>query len=149
MKSLLEHCPVDIEIPVAWGEMDAFRHLNNIVYLRYFESARAAYFERINFFEYTEQTGVGPILASISCKFRVPLTYPDTVSVGVRVSRIEDDRFAMEYHIVSHKHRKVAAEGDGLIVCFNYTENKKAAIPGELRQRIEKLERDPGDRMPS
>ena len=140
MKSLLKHCPVVIEIPIAWGEMDAFRHLNNTVYLRYFESARIAYFEKLNFFEYMEATGVGPILASTSCKFRIPLTYPDRVSVGTRVSRIEDDRFTMEYHVVSHKHRKVAAEGDGLIVCFDYRENKKAAVPGELRRRIEKLE---------
>ena len=140
MKSLLKHCPVVIEIPIAWGEMDAFRHLNNTVYLRYFESARIAYFEKLNFFEYMEATGVGPILASTSCKFRIPLTYPDRVSVGTRVSRIEDDRFTMEYHVVSHKHRKVAAEGDGLIVCFDYRENKKAAVPVELRRRIEKLE---------
>ena len=140
MKSLLTHCPVIIETTVAWGEMDAFRHLNNTVYLRYFESARIAYFEKLDFLEYMEATGVGPILASTSCKFRIPLTYPDRVSVGARVSNIEEDRFTMEYQVVSHKHRKVAAEGDGLIVCFDYRQNRKTAIPGELRQRIETLE---------
>ena len=46
MEKLTERYPVVIEIPVAWGEMDAFQHLNNIVYFRYFESARIAYFER-------------------------------------------------------------------------------------------------------
>ena len=34
--------PVRIEVPVAWGEMDAFGHVNNVVYFRYFESARIA-----------------------------------------------------------------------------------------------------------
>lgn len=140
MKSLLEHCPVVIETPVAWGEMDAFRHLNNTAYFRYFESARIAYFERLNLLEYMAATGVGPILASTSCKFKIPLVYPDKVSVGARVSKIEDDRFTMEYYVVSHKHQKVAAEGVGLIVSFNYKENKKAPIPGELKQRIEELE---------
>ena len=140
MENLLKHCPVVIETPVAWGEMDAFRHLNNTAYFRYFESARIAYFERLNLLEYMEATGVGPILASTSCKFKIPLTYPDTVSVGARVSKIEDDRFTMEYYVVSHKHQKVAAEGVGLIVTFNYKENKKALIPSELKQRIEELE---------
>lgn len=140
MESALRHCPVVIETPVAWGEMDAFRHLNNTAYFRYFESARIAYFERLNLMEYMNATGVGPILASTSCKFRIPLTYPDTVSVGARVSEIEDDRFTMEYYVVSHKHRKVAAEGVGLIVTFNYQENKKAPIPAEVKQRIEQLE---------
>ena len=48
MDELLAHCPVVIEVPVAWGEMDSFQHVNNIVYLRYFESARIAYFERLS-----------------------------------------------------------------------------------------------------
>jgi acyl-CoA thioester hydrolase len=140
MERALKHCPVVIETPVAWGEMDAFRHLNNTAYFRYFESARIAYFERLNLMEYMNATGVGPILASTSCKFRIPLTYPDTVSVGARVSEIEDDRFTMEYYVVSHKHRKVAAEGVGLIVTFDYQENRKAPIPAEVKQRIEELE---------
>jgi acyl-CoA thioesterase FadM len=47
MENLMEGYPVVIEVPVAWGEMDAFGHLNNIVYFRYFESARIAYFHKI------------------------------------------------------------------------------------------------------
>ena len=140
MKSLLEHCPVVIDTPVAWGEMDAFRHLNNIVYFRYFESGRIAYFEALKFLEYMNATGVGPILASTSCKFRIPLTYPDKVSVGTRVSKIDDDRFTMEYYVVSHNHQKVAAEGNGLIVTFDYQENRKVSVPPEIKQRIEELE---------
>ena len=87
-----------------------------------------------------EATGVGPILAATSCRFRIPLTYPDTVSIGSRVPQIEADRFTMEYYIVSHAHQKIAAEGTGLIVCFDYNKNQKAALPDELKRRIEKLE---------
>jgi acyl-CoA thioester hydrolase len=136
----LEHCPVVIETPVAWGQMDAFRHLNNTAYFRFFESGRIAYFERLNLLEYMEATDVGPILAATNCRFKIPLTYPDTVSIGTRVPEISDDRFTMEYYVVSHKHRKVAAEGTGLIVCFDYKQNKKTAVPSELKQRIEQLE---------
>src|ERR1044071_1616172 len=131
MDNLLKHCPVVIETPVAWGEMDAFRHLNNTAYFRYFESGRIAYFERLNLLKYMEATGVGPILASTTCRFKIPLTYPDKVSIGTRVSIIEDDRFTMEYYVVSHKHQKVAAEGSGLIVCFDYRQNKKTNLPAE------------------
>ena len=140
MKQLLKQCPVVIETPIAWGQMDAFQHLNNTTYFRFFESGRIAYFERLNFLSYMEETGVGPILASTSCRFRIPLTYPDTVSIGTRVSEVQDDRFTMDYFVVSHKHQKVAAEGSGLIVCFNYKENMKTPIPAELRERIAALE---------
>jgi acyl-CoA thioester hydrolase len=140
MNELLAHCPVVIEVPVAWGEMDSFRHVNNIVYLRYFESARIAYFERLKLMEFLNQTGIGPILASVQCKFKIPLTYPDTVSVGTRISKVEHDRFVMEYYVVSQQHQKIAAEGEGIVVSFNYRENKKAPLPEEVKQRIAALE---------
>ena len=132
--------PVVIEIPVAWGEMDAFQHVNNIVYFRYVESARIVYFERLGFIEIMEQTGIGPILAETRCRYRRPLTYPDTVSVGARVSEIGEDRFMMEYRIVSHKLEAIAAEGEGTLVSYNYREKRKAPIPDRVRRRIEEME---------
>jgi acyl-CoA thioester hydrolase len=140
MNDLLASCPVVIDIPVAWGEMDALRHVNNIVYFRYFESARIAYFEKLRFWEFMNQTGIGPILASIHCKFRIPLTYPDTVSVGTRIPRIEQDRFVMEYRAVSHKSQAIVAEGEGVVVSYNYRESKKTPLPEEMKQRILALE---------
>ena len=116
------------------------QEINNVVYFRYFESARIAYFDRLNLIEFMNRTGIGPILASTQCKFRTPLAYPDTVSVGTRISQIEEDRFVMEYVVVSHRLQRVAAEGEGLIVSYNYREQKKAPIPAEIRQRISDIE---------
>ena len=39
--------PVALEVPVAWGDVDAFGHVNNTIYFRWFESARMAHFERV------------------------------------------------------------------------------------------------------
>ena len=144
MENLTEGYPVVIEIPVAWGEMDAFQHLNNIVYFRYFESARIAYFEKLDLLELMTQKGIGPILASTSCKFRIPLTYPDKVLSGAKVSKIEKDRFTMNYIVVSTKLERVAAEGEGLIVAYNYRENKKITIPQNMRDRIMNIEESAG-----
>lgn len=141
VNDLLQGCPVVVEIPVAWGEMDSFQHVNNVVYFRYFESARIAYSDRIGLLDYKEKTGIGPILASASCRYRLPLTYPDTVSVGAKVTGMEEDRFTMSYIIVSQRYQKIAAEGDGVIVMYDYREGKKAAIPDEIRRRIRDIER--------
>jgi acyl-CoA thioester hydrolase len=140
MEELLEGYAVVIETPVAWGEMDSLGHVNNIVYFRYFESARMAYFGEVGFWNHMEETGVGPILASTQCRFRLPLEYPDTVSIGARSRDIGDDRFVMEYIVVSHRHRKVAAEGSGLIVVYDYRAKRKAPLPDEIRRRIEAIE---------
>src|SRR6202158_2215842 len=107
--NLLEGYPVVIEIPVAWGEMDSFQHVNNIVYFRYFESARILYSEKLELHRMKEETGIGPILGSPSCKYKLPLPYPDPVSVGAKITAIESDRFWMKYLVVSHRHRRIAA----------------------------------------
>jgi len=145
MKNPLDDFPVVIEVPVAWGEMDAFQHLNNIFYFRYFESARIAYFYKLDLMDLMVRTGIGPILASTSCRFKVPLQYPDRVLVGARVTGMGEDRFTMEHAVFSTTHQRVAAEGEGLIVAFNYRENKKVPVPEELKKRIGTLEEKPAD----
>ncbi len=140
MEELLKGYPVVIEIPIAWGEMDSFQHVNNIVYFRYFESIRMAYFGKLDVWTFMEETGIGPILSSTKCRFRFPLTYPDMISGGGRVTRLEAGRYVMEYKLISHEHRKVAAEGEGLIVSYDYREKRKAPLPEELKRRIQSLE---------
>ena len=141
---LLAKYPVVIEIPVAWGEMDALGHVNNIIYFRYFESARIAYFEKLGFLTTSGTYAVGPILAAIQCKFKMPLTFPDRVSVGTRITQIESDRFVMQYVAFSHAAQRIAAEGEGTVVAYDYREKKKAHLPAELVERIHRLEKSIG-----
>ncbi len=141
MNELLRDYPVTIEINVAWGDMDAFQHVNNKVYFKYFESVRIAYLERIESLDVMEKTGIGPILASTQCRFKIPLTYPDTVTVGARVDAMGEDRFSMKYAVLSHKFEKIAAEGEGVLVSYDYRNNRKAAILDEIRSRIIELEK--------
>jgi acyl-CoA thioester hydrolase len=140
MNSPLKDYPVVVDVPVAWGEMDAYGHVNNIVYFRYFETARMAYFEKLAAPGFLDRDPVGPILASTSCRFRAALAFPDRVSVGARIARVDEDRFVMFYAVYSHRLRKIAAEGEGTIVCFDYRENRKASLPDALRLKIAELE---------
>ena len=87
-----------------------------------------------------KSTGIGPILSETTCHFRIPLTFPDQVSIGARVSKIDDSRFIMEYAVVSHKHEKIAADGTGTLVAFDYRQNKKSSWPETIRQAISILE---------
>ena len=136
----LREFPVSIQLPVAWGDMDAFGHVNNTVYFRYFESARIAYLDRIGF--RGDGEGVGPILASTHCRFRRPLIYPDAVQVGARTTQLQEDRFTMEYRVVSEALGETVAEGGGVVVGFDYRERQKTALPEAVRERIRELDGD-------
>lgn len=128
--------PFSVERAVEWADMDAYQHVNNTVYFRYFEKIRFDYFEQKGLTNSKLDSGIGPILASTQCKFKFPLTYPDSILVGTYISDLEEDRFLMKYAIYSLTHERLAAEGDGLIVCYDYKKNQKAPIPADIREQL-------------
>ena len=136
----MDDFPVVIEQAVAWGEMDAFDHVNNVVYFRYFENVRIEYFRRAGWWDLMERTGCGPIVASTSARFRKPLVYPDTIRIGARVVDIAKDRFTMLHRVDGQRSGPQTTEGEVLVVAYDYNTKSKMAIPDELRKRVEELE---------
>jgi acyl-CoA thioester hydrolase len=137
---LLAGYPIVVTTMVAWGDMDANAHVNNAVYFRYIEHARLRYFDVLGFLQMQVDTGIGPILAWTDCRFRRPLSYPDTVSIGTRIRDIEADRFVMDAVIVSHNLKQVAAEGQQRVVVYDYRQQQKAPLPEVIRRRIAEFE---------
>lgn len=139
MAELLADFPVTIRIAVRWGDMDALGHVNNTVYFRFFESARIAYFERMHVHTGTP-SGVGPILHSTSCRFRAPVVFPDTVTVGARVEEVGEDRIRMVHHVHSERLDRVAATGEALVVSYDYQAGRKASLPDLWKEHIASLQ---------
>lgn len=125
-----------VEIPVAWGDMDAFGHVNNTVYLRWFESARIAFFTAVEIPHRQVEQQEAPILARTSCTFELPLTYPDTVRVECAIGRIGTKSFTMLYEVHSVQHGQRAAHGDGVIVWYDYGRGSTIPLPPWLRERL-------------
>lgn len=138
---MLDGYPVTVDVVVRWGDMDNLGHVNNIRYLQYFETARIEYLVRLGM----EPPGpgwreFGLILASVSCRFRAPVTYPDTLTVGARIAAIGDDRVRMEHIAVSQRLGKAAAEGDADVVSYDYVARRRTAFPAYLRDAVVALE---------
>ncbi len=126
---------------VRWGDMDAFGHMNNAVFFRLFESSRMAYLERINFCDPELNDGLGPILAHTECYFRKPLVYPQSIRIGTRVRTLENDRFTMDYGLFINDDEPVmAACGSGLVICYDYRQNRRATIPPPVAGKIRDVE---------
>jgi len=128
--------PIRLELPVAWGDLDAFGHVNNTRYFRWFESARMAYFERIGISPERPKEA-GPILATTTCDFLAPVEYPATIVVGARVARVGNTSLIMEHEIA--KEGVVVARGKTVVVWFDYQRGEKVRIPDTLRDAIAAL----------
>jgi len=139
MKEQLKAFPVVIELPVQWGEMDAAKHVNNAVYIRWGESARIEYFNHLNI-DSAFNAEIGPILGWQDCKYIFPVTYPDTISIGVKTTEILEDRFMVECHMFSHQHQRLVAINKNSIIPYNYHQLKKEPIPQVWIDKIKELE---------
>jgi len=140
LAQLLTGFPVYITLTVQWGDQDAFGHVNNTVYLRWFESARIAYSDRAGLAQLDATQRVAPILAALSCNYRRQIQFPDTVHIGARISKIGRSSMTMEHRVVSEKLRAIAAEGDSVVVTYDYVEKKTIRVPDDLRAAIAHIE---------
>jgi acyl-CoA thioester hydrolase len=137
---LLPGFPVIIMQPVAWGDLDPHGHVNNVWVFRYIENVRIAYYEAIDKFDHEQETGEGFVLASSACRFKRPLTYPDSLLIGAGVKDILADRMIMAYRIASQRQQRIAVEAEAALVSYNFKENLKVPFPAKLRKRIRHLE---------
>ncbi len=140
MSDLRGRYPVVLSRTLSWSDMDAFQHVNNAMYFRYFEDARIEYFSQAGLIEHKDKTQLGPILASTSCNFRAPLTFPDTIQIAAVIDEFRRKTFRMKYFVYSEKLAQVAAEGEGLIVYYDYAHEKSCEIPEVILSAIQSIQ---------
>ena len=130
---------VILTIPVIWGDQDAMGHVNNTVFLRWFESARVSLLQRITINHEATTPSFLPILASTTCNFLQQVRFPDTIRTGVIVDRIGNTSLTLRHAIFSSALSNVVAEGTSVAVMFDYQSQMKIPVPDSLRTAIERL----------
>lgn len=139
--SLFSEYPIVHEQNVAWGDMDAFGHVNNVMYYRYIESARINYFDALNIFEQKVLT----VVASNQCKYLRPVFYPDQLKIAVRVDELRNSAMRMTYQLFSTVQNELVATAEAVIVCVDQENMQKATIPEDIREKILKMEHAVGN----
>ena len=140
MEDPLGGFPDSVEIPIQWGDQDALKHVNNAVYVRWFEASRISYCRKVGLWGRLESENVGPILASVHCDYRRPLTFPDTVRVGSRITKIGRTSLTMEHWVIGLAANTLAAEGHSILVLYDYDKAEPRPIPEAIRRTIREVE---------
>jgi acyl-CoA thioester hydrolase len=140
---LLRDYPVVISLVVEWGDQDGFAHVNNTVYLKWCETARVVYLEQVEMWQMIRAAGKGPILAALSCNYLHPVTFPDTVQIGTRVTKIGNSSFRMDHAVVSLKQNEVVADSSTVLVFLEYQDSRPLPVPDSIREAMARLEGRP------
>lgn len=127
--------PVTVSVQLRWRDLDALGHVNNAVYLSYFELARLAYISAL----------LGPdaprdprttlpvdfqfILAEVNVRYRSPATLDDQLAVAIWAAQIGRKSFVFEYRITEARTGRLVAEGCSTQVWYDYVAN--ASRPAE------------------
>lgn len=126
-------------MPVRWGDLDAYGHVNNVTFFRYFESGRIDYVEELMQMPITQAKNV--ILADIQCSFLQQLNYPATLEVATRIVRLGGASLHMESAIYRQGEDKAAATSKSVTVWFDFEAARAVRIPEEMRTKIREFER--------
>lgn len=131
--------PVIVNIEVQWSDLDTLGVVNNVIYYRYFERVRFAYYEKLGLIHSMLSQKIGPVLAHSSCRYIRSLTWPDTITVKARVREMKTHSFIMEFAIDSPNVGR-AATGEAVVVLINYTTGEKVPLSEELKKKITDIE---------
>lgn len=126
------------EMPVRWGDMDAFGHVNNAKFFRYLESGRIAYLEEVLQIPLTRSETV--ILADIQCSFRHQLRYPTILEVATRVARIGNSSLQLACAIYRKEEAMPVATSLGVLVWFDTQAQRPKTVPERVRRAITEFE---------
>ncbi len=114
-----------------WGDMDAFGHINNVIYMRYFETARVRYFETMpTFTNFSEPAK--PVLVSLSGEYKRPVVHPDTLSIFVGVKKLGNASMTMGCEMYSDK-GYLAFVGECTLVMVDLEKNRPVRVPEDMR----------------
>jgi acyl-CoA thioester hydrolase len=122
---------------VAFGDLDAFGHVNNAVYLTYLENARIGYMREVLSIESLEDLFV--ILAKVKIDFRSRASLGEVLEVGARVSRIGTKSFDLDHEVRGPDTRLVAVASTTLVT-FDYRGDTTLPVPDLWRERIQSFE---------
>ena len=123
-------------MPVRWGDMDAYGHVNNTVYFRYFEQTRVEWLERMGSRVSVEEP-VGPVIINASCTFLAPVNYPATVVIKMYAGDPGRSSVMTWYELFVEGDERLYAEGAAKTVWMDMSTGKSAPIPDVVRALFE------------
>ena len=127
--------PFAMPVQVRFRDIDGMGHVNNAVFFTYIEAARTEYLMKIMGAKRLED--VDWIVASASLNFRRAIGYGDLIEVRVGPTKVGSTSFTLYYEIWDTRENALVAEGETVIVMFDYGKRAKKPIAAGLRARLE------------
>ena len=117
-----------------WRDADAFRHINNAIYLSYIEDARLELMKRWGI----TQDGKSVIVASVKIDYYKQVVHPTKLIIGQRVSRLGNKSFDINSIVFNRDTNEAVCESTITIVCFDFSANMTVPVYNQVKEDYNK-----------
>tara|TARA_B100001063_G_C16548980_1_gene445114 strand:- start:49 stop:459 length:411 start_codon:yes stop_codon:yes gene_type:complete len=126
---------LELQLRIDWSDLDMYKHVNNISFMRYMQSGRVNFWEASGIYEMYENSNMGTMLVSTHCDFKKSLYYPGKAIVKTKLDFIKNSSFGLK-HLILDEANEVCAEGKDVVVCYDFEKDKTFRIPEDLREKL-------------
>lgn len=123
------------KIPMRWGDLDAYGHVNNTNYFRYMEQARVELLDALGIA--IRPGALGPVIINAACTFLLPMTYPGVIEVRTHVGPPGRSSFMTHAEMRLVGADTLYAEGTAKVVWMDSASGKSVPLPAIIRAWLE------------
>ncbi len=129
--------PFSLVQRVRFGDLDAMGHLNNVEFLRFFETARIAFIHELApGHSPTERADFGFIFAECKIAYRSPAFFGEDLRTFIEPGELRRSSLRLDFRMVCEGDERLVADGYGTLVGYDYDAGRAQPIPDELRERL-------------
>lgn len=128
------------EIQTRWADNDAYRHVNNVVYYGFFDTAVNRRLIEAGALDLEHSPAIG-LVVETQCRYFAPVSFPDRVTVGLRVAKLGTSSVRYELAVFRNDEDQASAEGHFVHVYVDRDSNRPVPVPEAVRAALQGLQR--------
>lgn len=125
-------------IDTRWADNDAYRHVNNVVYYGFFDTAVNRLLIEAGALDLEHSTSIG-LVVETQCRYFAPISFPDRVHVGLCVSRLGHSSVRYELAVFRNDEPLASAQGHFVHVYVDRASQRPVPVPDAVRRLLAPL----------
>ena len=127
-----------VAVTTRWMDNDVYRHVNNVVYYSFFDTAVNEYMLRSGVLDFEASPTIS-LVVETGCSYFSPISFPDLVHCGLRVAHLGSSSVRYEIGIFRNDEPTASAQGYFVHVCCERATHTPVPMPAKLRAALERL----------
>ena len=127
--------PHHLSIPTRWADNDVYGHVNNSVYYFYFDTVVNRWLIDNGLLDIGKSEIIG-LVVETGCSYFAPLSFPETITAGLRVSKIGNSSVRYEIGLFGEGADVAAAQGHFVHVYVNEKTRKPVPISDKMKKTL-------------